>query len=109
MNKKNYETPDLRSSQTYENQPESSAQKTTTMINKLELEGDSSDEEKRGYEHLQGSIKSQFALKFKLQTDLAIESAFERKKVDTSKSKTKGRFQVEIPTNAAVWVVDKEW
>ena len=42
------------------------AAKTTALINKLEAEGDSSDDETKAYEHLQGTIKSQFALNFKL-------------------------------------------
>ena len=43
-------------------------------------------------QHLPGKVKSQYALKYKLTTDINIEKALEHKERIFEKAKTKGRF-----------------
>ena len=51
-------------------------------------------------EKLPGSCKSQYAMKFKLETDRSIENLIMAKKRVFDKSVTKGRFQPAFQTNA---------
>ena len=60
-------------------------------------------------EKLPGTIKSQWALKYKLNLDKAILDALSHEEVIKEKVKTKGRFQIEASTNAGSWVKDRKW
>ena len=65
------------------------------FLKKLELDttSDYDDAMSAENEALPGSCKSQYAMKFKLETDKAIETFITSKKKEWDKSKTKGRFQ----------------
>ena len=60
-------------------------------------------------EKLPGSCKSQYAMKFKLDTDRSIENFITAKKKEFAKSVTKGRFNPAFKTNAGAWMVDRDW
>ena len=60
-------------------------------------------------EKLPGTIKSQWALKYKLNLDKAILDALSHEEVIKEKVKTKGRFQIEASTNAGSWIKDRKW
>ena len=65
------------------------------FIAKLAADTDSEDEEKLWIEEnekLPGTCKSQYAMKFKLDTDQAIENFIMQQKKEVVKSTTKGRF-----------------
>lgn len=62
-----------------------------------------------GLEKLPGSIKSSWALDFKVKMDAAIEDALKIKKKKAERGKTKGRFQIMPNTNAGKWMIDREW
>jgi len=54
-------------------------------------------------------VKSKWALTHKLKMDKAIEDALSFDKAVKSKSKTKGRFQIQARTNAGNWLQDRQW
>jgi len=60
-------------------------------------------------EHLPGSVKSKWALKYKLDRSAAIEQSLEFKGRVFDKRKTKGMFQEETSTNAGNWIRDRRW
>ena len=61
-------------------------------------------------EALQGPVKSKFALRYKFDTDQAIEQSLEYKKMEIAKRKTKGLFaNVSMATTAGNWMKDRNW
>lgn len=81
------------------------------FLQKLEQDTASDDDDllSQDKESLPGSCKSQYAMKFKLDTDYAIETFIMQKKKEVIKSVTKGRFQSGFATNAGAWMQDREW
>ena len=61
-------------------------------------------------ETLQGPVKSKFALRYKFDSDQAIEKSLDFKKLEIAKRKTKGLFQnVSMATSAGNWMRDRNW
>ena len=60
-------------------------------------------------EKLPGKVKSQWALQYKLTSDINIEKALEYKKKVFEKAKTKGRFVISAKTNSGNFLKDREW
>lgn len=61
-------------------------------------------------ETLQGPVKSRFALRYKFDTEQAIEKSLDFKKLEFDKRKTKGLFQnVSMATSAGNWMNDRNW
>ena len=92
--------------------PPKDPQKTTEqLIHELTLDVD--DEQDRmdtlKNEALPGSCKSQYALKFRFQTEQDNADFMQRKDQQRDKTLTKGRFPIQYQTNAGVWVKDREW
>ena len=81
------------------------------FIAKLAADTDSDEDDKISLnnENLPGSCKSQYAMKFKLDTDQAIQNFIMTKKKEVSKGNTKGRFPAAFQTNAGAWLVDRKW
>ena len=61
------------------------------------------------FENLLGKTKTGTMQKFKVDSDKAILDSLFAKTQVLDKSKTKGRFHVEVRTSAVHWIVDKEW
>lgn len=62
-----------------------------------------------GLEYLPGSVKSRWALNYRLDKNKAIENSLDFKPRVFDKNKTKGLFVVETSTNAGNWLVDRHW
>ena len=77
------------------------------VLKKRELAKEAIDE--LNAEKLPGSVKSQWALQYKLTSDINIEKALEYKKRVFEKAKTKGRFQINAKTNCGNFLKDREW
>ena len=60
-------------------------------------------------ERLPGSVKTKWALGYKMSMDQAIIDALNVKEVVKEKVKTKGRFQIQAKTNGGNWMRDREW
>lgn len=60
-------------------------------------------------EHLPGPTKTKWSLKYKNDTDQAIEAKLGYHEAEVQKRRTKGLFPIQTATNAGNWLVDKEW
>ena len=60
-------------------------------------------------EELPGSVKTKWALDYKLQFDKAIEEALSTRVKPADKKTTKGKFVIKANTNAGNWIKDKQW
>lgn len=61
-------------------------------------------------EKLNGSVKSKFAQKFQLETNIAIEKSLGYKKKTYERRHTKGSFaDTQFRTTAGCWMKDRDW
>ena len=60
-------------------------------------------------EKLPGTVKSKWAIEYKMKMDQVIEDALKAKLEKEIKLKTKGRFQIQARTNAGNWMMDRDW
>jgi hypothetical protein len=54
-------------------------------------------------------VKSQWAIKYKFDTEQALEKSLVSPKREIPKRKTKGMFNPQLLTNAGNWLKDKQW
>ena len=83
------------------------------ILDLTENEQDQNEEIKTQLENesLPGTCKSQYALNFRMKSDVNNASFMIESEKDplAQKVKTKGRFPRDYRTNAGVWINDREW
>ena len=60
-------------------------------------------------QNIPGSVKTSWAMNYKVRTDMELERSIERKEKVRDKRKTKGMFSQEHKNNSGHWMVDRDW